>query len=118
MNIDLGEKMEGGGEPMMPAKDHTMYPTLHLMTKEKIDFPKEGRAVIVFKKVSSSEKEGDGKPSRYECTLEVHKLISVDEKKNDEATTAKNFKESEDALDRLAAEKSESKKKNSENEDY
>lgn len=114
LNLDLAEKsLSDTLSSPSDFKDKKFYPTLRIVTDEKIDFPKEGRAVIEFKKTAFSMSERDNGKTRYECTLEVRELVSVEGKKDDRP--AKSYDEAGDALDKIVAAKS--KKKNSDDEE-
>lgn len=106
LNIDLGEKMGGPMESMKMNAEQKHYPTFIVTKDEPIGLPDSGKMVVEFKKIAErTSKNGESK--QYECTIEVHKLVSVDKKKseNEDAPT-KNYDEAGDALDKLAREKS------------
>ena len=106
--IDLGEEMK----PMTaieierePASVH--YPSLYFSdAKELMDFPKEGTAVIHFKKVMEKKetmmRDGEEK-KRYCVELEIHgikstgksKMESMEEEEDDEDAIEKGLKEAE-----------------------
>lgn len=106
--VDLGEEMK----PMTaieierePASVH--YPSLYFSdAKELMDFPKEGTAVIHFKKVMEKKetmlRDGEEK-KRYCVELEIHgikangkpKMESMDEEEDDEDAIEKGLKEAE-----------------------
>lgn len=73
VSIDLGRDLEDS-MPSEVSIDKTLYPTLHVDTTKKVDFPHEGTMTVRFKKISSSMSEGDDRKPRYSCTLEIHKI--------------------------------------------
>jgi hypothetical protein len=98
-SIDLAMKSEG---PVpMPERDDKYYPTLHISSDEKIDFPHEGTITLRFKKTNSSMDERDGK-MHYSCTLEMREILDMEEE--EDADERSESKKTEDELDRLADE--------------
>lgn len=84
--------------PSGPSLDKTMYPTLHVDTTKKIDFPHEGTMTVHFKKVSSQMSEGDDRKPRYSCTLEIHSIEELYPEKDDSEREPKTG----DVLDEIA----------------
>lgn len=102
LNINLAE--EGPSSPCAcESKDNTYYPSLHISGKKELGIPKEGTMVIKYKKTHSSVSESDRSEPRYSCTIEVREIVSA-ESDEVEAPSKRNS-ESEDALDKLMAEK-------------
>lgn len=106
--IDLGEEIK----PMTsieierePSSVH--YPSLYFSNaKELMDFPKEGTAVIHFKKAMEKKETviRDGEEKRCYCVeLEIHgikangksKMESMEEEEDDEDAIEKGLKEAE-----------------------
>jgi hypothetical protein len=107
--VDLGEEMK----PAMaieierePSSVH--YPSLYFSNaKELMDFPKEGTAVIHFKKVMEKKEAimRDGEEKKCYCVeLEIHGIKSngkskmepmMEEEEDDEDAIEKGLKESE-----------------------
>lgn len=96
VNIDLGQDWDDMG-PVEIARDRVSYPSFHVTSEEKIDFPHEGEMTIRFKKVASSMNERADGESRYECTIEVHKIVELYPDKEDSRETKVG-----DALDDIA----------------
>ena len=94
--------------PMAKAPEK-YYPTIHIVKDEKVAFPHDGKMTVTFHKVSSTESDRGGK-KRYECTLEIREIVELETEKGSKPS----YKESENALDALMAEK---KSKNSEDEE-
>jgi len=98
MKIDLAMKNQMGTEPV---SDKPYYPTLHIETDEKIDFPHAGTITLHYKKTSSSMNEREGK-KHYSCTLEMQEILDMEgDKEEDTRTTSR---KTEDALDKIADE--------------
>jgi hypothetical protein len=117
LNIDLEEKGLTAS-PTISESKKKYYPTIHFSEDSPPEFPEEGEMTVKYKKVSSTTRETDGKKV-YECTLEIQELISAEgsDEGEDESPT-KSYDEAGDALDKLAAEKSKSKKKKNSDEGY
>jgi len=80
--IDLKIKREGKPEPIgMPD-----YPTFSFTSQEDHGLPDEGELTVKFKKVSSTEEKNGGKTS-YRCTVEVQKILDVEEESASEDNT-------------------------------
>lgn len=112
-NIDLGYNFKDMVSPMSEAADEKMYPSFHVESDEKIDFPHDGEMTIKFKKISSEMREGKN-GDRYSCTIEVRKIVSMygDEKE----APYKRDKSAEESLDALAAKRM--KEKEDDNDEY
>lgn len=103
VNIDLGYRFsEMITSPHEVDRDEKMYPSFHVESDEKIDFPHEGEMTIKFKKISSEMREGKN-GDKYSCTIEVRKIVSMYGEKDD--APSKRDRSAEEALDALAAEK-------------
>lgn len=103
LNIELGDKQSSPCACTSPQKDRVYYPELYINHDSPLDIPKEGTMVIRYKKVASSEREDN-----YTCTIEVHKLVSV-EGEDDVETPSKRDKSAEEALDSIVAAKKKEK---------
>jgi len=112
LNIDLEEKGMPGSISVKEMEKRKYYPTIHFTEDEPPEFPSEGEMTVKYKKVSSTTRETDSKKV-YECTLEIQKIISAEESESEDESPTKSHDEAGDALDKLAAEKSKLKKKNS-----
>ncbi len=101
LNLDLGSKGPTCCGPSEPDADKKYYPSLHIDEENPVDLPKSGTMVVEFRKTGSSESEYDGK-SKYSCTLEIRKIVSVDS--SDAEAPAKSYgTETGSALDKLRA---------------
>lgn len=88
------------GEP--PADQ---YPDIRLESEDNLNLPDSGTLVIQYKK-THEQVSNKGKDNEiYSCTLEVHKLLEV--KGNSPKAPSTRDMGAEDALDKLAKEKSE-----------
>ena len=104
----------GMAQPSKSDEKKKMYPSFHYEGTEPLDLPESGEMTIRFtKKAEEKRKTEDGK-TRYSCTVEVNEIVDMDGE-DSEAPAKGGNKESEDALDRLALEKS---KKKSDEEEY
>ena len=105
MPIDLGiSYKEMGGGPVEIKKDDVHYPTVHIESDEKIDFPKEGTMLVEFKKISS-EHRSTPNGEKYSCTLELRYIEEIDgeEPETEVKPPARGRDtEAEDALDSIA----------------
>jgi hypothetical protein len=93
--------MKSGGPVSMPERDEAYYPSLHIESDEKIDFPHEGTMTIRFKKTSSSMSERNGE-AHYSCTIEAREILDMEA--DEETDTRSESKKTEAALDRHMAE--------------
>lgn len=108
LNIDLAEKWDMPLSVMSESRNSEVhYPQLHITRDEEIHLPKEGTMVIRYRKVGYSE-HGKGDDMRYTCDIEVHKILSVEELEEVE-NPSKRDRSAEEALDKLASEKSKEK---------
>ena len=107
MKIDL--EMTHNMEPSPVKMDEPYYPTLHIETDEKIDFPHEGTITLHFKKTSSNMRDSNGK-KHYSCTFEMREILDMeaDEEEEDTRTTSR---KTEDTLDGYAREYEKKNKK-------
>lgn len=95
--------MNGPG-PVDVKKDDVHYPTVHIESDKKIDFPKEGTMEVQFKKIRSEHSTGPN-GDRYSCTLELRYIEEIDGEAPEVKAPAKGRdKEAEDALDSIAKE--------------
>lgn len=99
-NIDLGYSFKDMVESPSEVRDEKMYPSFHVESDEKIDFPHEGEMTIKFKKTSSEMREGKN-GDRYSCTIEVRKIVEMYPAKDNRPS--KRDKSAEESLDALAA---------------
>lgn len=115
VNIDLGYNFKD--MVMSPAEvdSEKMYPTFHVESDEKIDFPHKGEMTIKFKKISSELREGKN-GDRYSCTIEVRKIVSMYGDEKD--APYKRDKSAEESLDSLAAERMKEKEDEDNESDY
>lgn len=102
--MDLGMKYDIG---LMSAKDiskETHYPTVRLETNEPLDIPDGGTVTFKFVKKSSEWRKKDDGKKRYECCLKLTELVKS--RKTPVKSEGKKlaYEETEDALDKLAAE--------------
>lgn len=110
INLEIDRNYDGA-IPSPKAQDRPPeYPTAHLEFKsgEDTELPKDG--TITFKYHLSNKSEGD---KRCSYTLDLKELVSVTGEKDNRPS--KRDTSAEDALDKLAKEKSD---KNSDGEDY
>lgn len=103
LDIDLAEKPEvcGPCELTQPSPQK-YYPSFHYTGDKPLDIPHEGEMVIRYRKVNSSMSEDERRGTRYSCTVEIQKLISVEGEEVE--APSKKHSEAEDALDKLASE--------------
>lgn len=99
-------------EPATKPESKKYYPSFRYDGEKPLKLPHEGEMTIRFKKVASEHRTDSDNKDRYSCTVEVREIVSVygDE---DEAPAGNKMRESEDALDKIRAEKM-----NSKSEDY
>jgi hypothetical protein len=71
--ISLGKKPGEHSKMAMPKEPAMFYPSIHISSDSKIEFPSEGEAVIQFKKIASSHNTREGSTS-YSCELEIHAI--------------------------------------------
>lgn len=98
-NIDLGYNFKDMVMSPSEVRDEKMYPTFHVVSDEKIDFPHAGEMTITFKKLSSETREGEN-GNRYECTIEVRKIVEMYPEKD--TRPSKRDRTAEESLDALA----------------
>lgn len=105
--VDLGEEMKPMTSIEIERESSVHYPSLYFdNAKELMDFPKEGTAVIHFKKVMEKKetimRDGEEK-KRYCVELEIHgiksngksKMEPMEEEEDDEDAIEKGLKEAE-----------------------
>lgn len=119
VNKDLGQSTkeyfgEGVAITSSPDSDKVHYPTFNYAGSEELGIPKSGTMTVKYKEVSSTHSDRDGK-KRYECTVEIQEIISVNG--GDVKAPTKSGSEAGDALDKLAKEKSDAKG-NAEEDEY
>jgi len=116
INVDLGQK--GPDSPMLASSkpsDEPYYPSFHYDGDEPLNLPKEGTMVVKYIVRSETESNRDGK-DHYSCTIDVKSIVSAEG--SDKASPGKSYtKDTEDALDKLAEERS-GKTEKDEGEDY
>jgi len=110
INLDLGSDMHEMGCPAMPDKETSeskkFYPTFHYSGDKPLKLPPEGEMVVRFKKVSSEHRVDSDNKDHYSCTIEVREIVSVYGDGDEvEAPASNRSRDSEDALDKLRAEK-------------
>lgn len=88
--------------PVEVERSDEYYPTAHIETDEKIDFPHEGIMEVRYKKTASSMSETNGK-MRYSCTFELREILDI-ESEDTESEEKSDSKKTEDALDSHARE--------------
>lgn len=114
-NIDLGYNYKDMVMSPTEVSDENIYPSFHVESDEKIDFPHEGEMTIKFKKTSSEMREGKN-GDRYSCTIEVQKIVSMYGSEKD--APYKRDKSAEEALDALAAKRTKEKEDDDDESDY
>lgn len=104
--IDLGKTFGSPAQMISCPHDESVhYPCLHIEGTESLDLPKNGTATIKFKVVSETEESRGGK-EHYRCEIEVHSLSNVKAVSNGD--NPKSYaRDTEDALDKLRAEREE-----------
>lgn len=76
MKIELGQK----NDPAMCAPmskeegDKLHYPSLYFTHDKPVEVPKEGTAVITFRRVETSENDRDPDDPKYRCEIEVRDI--------------------------------------------
>lgn len=113
MNIDLGYNFKEMITSPSEVRDEKMYPSFHVESDEKIDFPHSGEMTIKFKKISSEMREGKN-GDRYSCTIEVRKIVEMYPEKD--TRPSKRDKSAEESLDALATKRM--REKEDEDNDY
>lgn len=101
--IDLGVSYDEIVPPVKEMKQEAHYPTLHIESNKKIDFPEEGVMTIHFRKTGFSVSDRNG-GKHYSCTIEAREILDIEAKDYDESPTKSSSRKSEDALDELMAE--------------
>lgn len=103
VNLDLGRKPGEGIRSLNDVDlDETIYPSFHYSTTYDLmgeDFPTKGTMTIEYEITRSVETKVPGEPDRYDCDVDVKKIVAVDGKISPPATSGSN---AEDALDALA----------------
>jgi hypothetical protein len=84
--IALGRKMGGSGLTTATSeiKDKMVHPTFHFNHGEEVKIPKEGHAVIKFRKVRSTQDDSDPDDPHYSHELEIHGIEIKGPSDNDE----------------------------------
>jgi hypothetical protein len=104
LNLKLGESHSESAIPTNPGEkpSEMYYPELTFREKDEPEFPEEGVMKIRYKKTRTSMDKKSKKP--YQCTIEVHEIISAEGKKEEagEDAPTKKFDEAGDALDKIA----------------
>lgn len=115
VNIDLGYNFKDMVMSPSEVSDEKMYPSFHVESDEKIDFPHDGEMTIRFKKTSSEMREGKN-GDRYSCTIEVRKIVSMYDGEKD--APYKRDKSAEQSLDELRAKRAKEMEDNDDESDY
>jgi hypothetical protein len=114
-NIDLGYTYDK--EPMptvasaVPDKKH--YPTFHYEGDEGIDIPNDGILTVKYHTVTETVTTREDGTKHYSCTVEIQKILGYEKEKDERP--ARSYKDAEEALDKLAEEKSNGKVDSDEN---
>jgi hypothetical protein len=107
MNIDLGQK-DGMCCPCdAPSKTEgprVYYPGFHYEGDEELDLPESGEMTIRFVKTGSSENTNRDGKTRYSCSIEVRKIVSVEGNGEEQKSASKITEEALDALREKLAE--------------
>lgn len=106
--IDLGVSYDEKMPSVKEMKQEAHYPTLHIESDEKIDFPDEGVMTIHFRKTGFSVSDRNG-GKHYSCTIEAREILDIEAKDYDDSPTKSSSRKSEDALDALMKERMEEK---------
>ena len=110
LNLKLGESgPEATSAPVGMKAREEYFPEFTFREDSEARFPDEGTMVIKYRKVRSSVDKKSDKP--YSCTIEIREIVSANGKKEEpDETPTKKYDEAGDALDKLASEKSSSRK--------
>lgn len=117
LNKDLGLKDSDYFDGAIAApisSDRIHYPSFHVVGTDELGVPDSGTMTIKYKLVSETSSTWDGK-KKYECTVEVHEIVSADGSDNVKPPS-KTDTSAGDALDKLA--EARSKEKQEADEDY
>lgn len=109
LNVDLGKDFKASMPSEKDMKEEMMYPSFRADVKDKLDLPYEGILTIRYCKRSSEHRTDPDGDEHYSCEIQVKELLSVEADKNSEAPSKSHSKDSEDALDKLAHKRAESK---------
>ena len=94
-----------GGDPCCPkgpgsSEPSVVYPSFHYTGSEELGIAKEGAMTVKYKVVSTEESDRNGK-HKYECTVEVHEIVSAKGEDDDDERPARSNTSAADALDAL-----------------
>lgn len=106
--------MDGMCSPMSSSQDEKnkkYYPSFTYSGDEKMPLPEGGDMTIEYRKIRSSESTNSDGKKRYECTIEIRRIESVEENENASPPASNKSKDTEDALDALVAARIKSKSK-------
>jgi hypothetical protein len=102
VDLDLGKKPSDMGKVEPHTADEPYYPSFHYSTTYDLmgeDFPMKGKMVIEYEITRSVETKVPGEPDRYDCDVDVKKIVAVDGKVS---APAKSGSSADEALDTLA----------------
>lgn len=116
MKIDLGQKYDEMMPSAMIDKRETHYPSFRFTTDEMHDIPRDGEMTIRFHKNEFSMREGPGKKTVYECTVEVREITDISGSKESDEDSEPSHKQTERAMGKLRKAKMSSHKNNDEDE--
>jgi hypothetical protein len=103
-------------EPVSPTTSREPdYPTLHLDGKTELHLPKEGEITFHYCLVSETSSENKKGEHRYQCTLEIKELCSVEGEKDERPS--RRDTSAEDSLDSLMKKKQEEEESDDDDDD-
>jgi hypothetical protein len=103
--IDLSLKPESNS-PMGMAESRPLYPSFHYSGEKDLDLPMEGTMTVQFCITRKTSTETDTGKHHYSCDIDLKKITNV---KSEVSAPTKRDTSAEDALDKLAEEKSKEK---------
>jgi hypothetical protein len=99
-NHDLGEQAESPTSvETQTGGTRIFYPSVHLSGDEELDLPEEGTITFKFKIRREASSKGENGKLRYECDLDLTKLVAAEGEKD--ARPSKRDTSAEDSLDKL-----------------
>ena len=101
LGVDLGSKSQGSE---IPAPSGEYFPEIHFEESSPCPIPEEGLLTVSFRLIKHSEDSRNEDNKKYGYTIQILKLVSAVSEELE--APSKRYNESEDALDKLAAEKS------------
>lgn len=102
LNVSLERNYDGMPVPSGPEE----YPSFSFTEDEPCDLPEEGTLTVKYRLARHEEDKTNEERPKYRYTVQIEKLISA---VPEEEESKPSYKESEDALDALAAEKAKEK---------